>query len=86
MVSLFNDISTFVGYFNPPRGIWGFHAFPKSICPKMNFISPQEFELAYFETAIQRFSYNARVSSNRIFTLPSGLDKRQNFYEFSHSA
>ena len=37
----------------------GFHAFPKSICPKMNPIAWLEFELAYYDSTIQRFNHYA---------------------------
>ena len=35
----------------------GVHTFSKGICPKGNVIAWQEFELAYFDSAVQRFNY-----------------------------
>ena len=35
----------------------GVHAFPMSICPKVNVIARLEFELAYFKSAVQYFSH-----------------------------
>ena len=48
LVSLFNGISTFVGYL-----IY----FPKGICPKVNVIARLEFELAYYDSAVYRFNH-----------------------------
>ena len=40
--------------------MWGrnkrVHAFPKSICPKVNLIAQLEFRLTYFVTVVQHFS------------------------------
>ena len=33
------------------------HTFPKGICPKVNIIVRLEFELAYYDCAVQRFNY-----------------------------
>ena len=33
------------------------HAFPKSICPKVNVIARLEFELAFYESAVHRFNH-----------------------------
>ena len=33
------------------------HTFPKGICPKMNVTAQLEFELAYYDSALQRFNY-----------------------------
>ena len=66
LVSLFNGISTFVGYFNADPfflkndsdaiqlivgGNKGVHTFSKSICRKVNEIAQLEFELAYSEAS-----------------------------------
>ena len=41
--------------------------FPKGICVKMNIKVYLEFELAYFEVAVQHFSHNAMgASPNRL--------------------
>ena len=34
-----------------------FHAFPKSIKPKLNFITLLEFELAYYDVAVLHVSH-----------------------------
>ena len=34
-----------------------FHAFPKVICSKVNVIALLEFELAYYDSAVQRFNH-----------------------------
>ena len=34
-------------------GLWGFNSFPKGISPKVNIIVQLEFELTYFEFAVQ---------------------------------
>ena len=36
----------------------GVHAFPKGISLKVNLIARLEFELAYFEAAVQLFSHH----------------------------
>ena len=38
----------------------GIHTFPKIIRPKLNVIPRLEFELAYFEAAVQHFIYYAK--------------------------
>ena len=44
--------------FNPiAGGDKGERTFPKGISPKVNVIARLEFELAYFEAAVQRFSH-----------------------------
>ena len=46
--------------FNPQLGVWlGIHTFPKGICPKVNVIARLEFELAYYNSAVQRFNHYA---------------------------
>ena len=35
----------------------GLHTFPKGICPKVNVIAQLEFELAYYDSAFQRFNH-----------------------------
>ena len=72
LVSLFNGISTFFRLFNAKAILleeqywyyltysWedkGVHSFPKSICPKVNVIALLEYELAYYDSAVHRFSY-----------------------------
>ena len=67
-VSLFNGISTFVGYSNAKSILleeekccylthrWqdkGVHTFPKGICPKVNAIVWLELELAYYDSAMR---------------------------------
>ena len=42
----------------------GVRTFPNGICPKMNIIARLEFELAYSESAAQRFNHY----TNRSFT------------------
>ena len=37
----------------------GVHTFPKDISPKMNVIAWLEFELIYFEVAVQHFNHYA---------------------------
>ena len=68
-VSLFNGISTL---FNAKAIIleeeewyylthsWedkGVHTFPKGICSKVNVIARLEFELAFYDSAVQRFNH-----------------------------
>ena len=50
---------TAVMLFNP----WldkGVHTFPKCICTKVNVITRLEFELAYYESAVQRLNHYTR--------------------------
>ncbi len=35
----------------------GVHTFPEGICPKVNVIARLEFELAYYDSAVQRFNH-----------------------------
>ena len=37
----------------------GVHTFPKGICPKVNIIARLEFELAYYDSVVQRFNHYA---------------------------
>ena len=72
LVSLFNGISTFVGYLMPnlfskknSSGTIqpiagkekGVHTFPKGICPKVNVIARLEYELAYYDSAVHHFNH-----------------------------
>ena len=64
MASLFNDISTFVGYLMAnlfsKKNSWedkGVYTFPKSICPKVNVIARLEYKLAYYDSAVHRFNH-----------------------------
>ena len=68
LVSLFNGISTFVGYLMPKlfslknylTHYWedkGVHTFPKGICPKVNVIARLEYELAYYDSVVHRFNH-----------------------------
>ena len=41
------------------------YTFPKGISPKVNVIAQLEFELAYFEAAVQRYSHYA-IRVNRV--------------------
>ena len=74
MVSLFNGISTFVGYLMPKpfsekniRGTFlthrweykGVHTFPKGICPKVNVIARLGFELAYYDSVSHLLNHYA---------------------------
>ena len=47
--------------FNPQLSRYGegVHTFLKGICPKVNVIARLEFELAYYDVAVQLFSYNS---------------------------
>ena len=71
LVSLFNGISTFVGYLMPKpfskknssgtilTHSWedkGVHTFPKGICPKVNIIARLEYELAYYDSEVHLFN------------------------------
>ena len=53
----------------------GVHTFPKGICPKVNVIVRLEFELAYYDSAIERF--------NRYVTKTSPSYPRRYFIEAS---
>ena len=72
LVSLFNGISTLFRLFNAKAILleehkwcylthsWedkGVHIFPKGICPKVNVIARLEYELAYFDSAVNRFNH-----------------------------
>ena len=68
LVSLFNGISALVVYIMPKPislknssgTIWEdekVHTFPKGICPKVNVIARLEYELAYYDSAVQRFNH-----------------------------
>ena len=35
----------------------GVHSFPKGICPKVNVIARLEYELAYYDSAVNRFNH-----------------------------
>ena len=61
LVSLFNGISTFVGYLMPKpffsknsRGT--IYTFPKCICLKVNEIARLQYELAYYDSTVPRFN------------------------------
>ena len=72
LVSLMNGISTFVGYLmlylSVQKNTCGtilsiagvvlkeFYSFPEGFSPKVNVIAWQEFELAYYNVAVQNFS------------------------------
>ena len=72
LVSLFNGISTLFRLFNAKailleEQLWyylthswedkGVHTLPKRICPKVNVIARQEYELAYYDSAVHRFNH-----------------------------
>ena len=72
LVSLFDDISTFVGYLIAKSILqeaqqwyylthsWedkGVHTFPHGIRPKVNVIARLEFDLAYYDSAVHCFNY-----------------------------
>ena len=72
MVFLFNGISTLFRLFNAKAILleeqqwyqlthsWedkGAHNFPNGICPKVNVIARLEYELAYYDSAAQRFNH-----------------------------
>ena len=79
LVSLFNGISTFVGYLMPMpfsknyfTNSWAdkeVHTFPKGICPKVNVIARLEFELAYYDSANHRFNHEATPLFFSVFVL-----------------
>ena len=69
---LFNGISTLFRLFNAKAILleeqswcnlthsWedkGVHTFPKGICPKVNIIVRLEYELAYYDSAVNRFNH-----------------------------
>ena len=46
----------------------GIHTFPKDICPNVNEIVRLEFELAYYDTTVQRLNnYITRTPSDYSF-------------------
>ena len=72
LVSLFNGISTYVGYLMPKlfsqknrngtikNHSWedkGVHTFPKGICPKVNVILRLEYELANYDSTVHHFNH-----------------------------
>ena len=92
LLPLFNDIYTFVGHLISKlflqksnkdtikplaEKMRGIHTFPKSICPKVNVRAQLEFELAYFEAAIQYFSHYTFRYINILFTQPLRQDMTQ---------
>ena len=51
----------------------GIHTFLKNICPKVNVIAQLEFELAYYDSAVQRFNHYTLSSfkyMTRVLFLP----------------
>ena len=48
-----------------------FHAFPKGINPKVNKMAQLEFELAYFEAAVQHISHDATTAPPDLLLLLS---------------
>ena len=85
LVSLFNGISTFVGYLIPKAILleeqywyylthsWedkGVHTFSKGIWPKVNVIARLEYELAYYNSAVHRFNhYTTRTLPRTVVVL-----------------
>ena len=75
LVSVFNEISTFVGYLMPKPSFeknrsstsWeykGVHAFAEGMCLKVNIIVRLKFELEYHDSEVRRFNrYTTRTSS-----------------------
>ena len=45
----------------------GVHTFPKCICPKVNIIARLEFELAYYNSAVQRFNHYTMRTTQDVF-------------------
>ena len=44
------------------------HTFPEGIYPKVNVIALLEFELAYYDSAVQRFNpYTTRIPPRNVF-------------------
>ena len=43
--------------FNPWMGDKGIHTFPKGICPKVNVIAWQDFELTNYDSAVHPFNH-----------------------------
>ena len=60
---LIKETETKVCYLTHSWGNTGVHIFPKGICPKVNVIARQEFELAYIAAAVQYFSQPATEST-----------------------
>ena len=92
LVSLFNAISTFVDYLMPKpfsylTHSWedmGVHTFPKGICPKVNVIARQEFELACFDFADHRFNhYTTRTPPIILWLIVSSLSPHRLHLIFS---
>ena len=50
----------------------GVHTFPKGICSKVNVIAWLEFELAYYDSAAQRF-YNYTTRTPSLISFEIGL-------------
>ena len=81
LVSLFNGISTFVGYLMPKifSKKWYYlthswedkrvHTFPKGICPKVNIIAWLEYELAYYDSTVHRFNHYTTIVFLLIFSI-----------------
>ena len=76
-LSFFNGISTLFRLFNAKAILleeqywyylthsWedkGVRTFPKGICPKVNVIARLEYELAYYDSAVQRFNQDTSCS------------------------
>ena len=91
LVSLFNGISTFVGYLVPEEQLWYYltrswedkevHTFLESICPKRNVIARLEYELAYYNSAVHRFNHYTTMIPTlnlcRLFNAKAILPKEQ---------
>ena len=52
----------------------GAHTFPMGICPKVNIIARLEFELVYYDSAVQRFThYITRIPPEILVKSPKSL-------------
>ena len=45
----------------------GVHTFPKGLCPKVNIIVQLEFELTYYDSAVQRFNHHTWFNVSKWF-------------------
>ena len=102
LVSFFNGILTLFRLFNAKTILleeqkWYYlthswedkraHTFPKGICPKVNVIARLEYELAYYDSAVQRFNhYTSRTppwGMIRQNSQDSAIIKRYAFWSLS---
>ena len=59
------------------------HTFPKGICPKVNVIAQLEFELAYYDSAVQCFNYYSTRTPPFLALLRQPVLEKENWIQTS---